>query len=235
MTKVAEGADVHKYYRNVVKSMWSVARNLKLYKFVKDADLNAVYGDILDMKCTALRNRMEGRKTGAAKEIQLETERAIEVQIAREDRKRLPVNRMMANLNDLPADRQAEIRLKLTRMYGHQETAHKEVASACAIFKTLVVDKDIDLNTLRTFAEGTFRPLVAMKIPDVDKLWEAEEAERSRQTKARTDKVRPIDAIIEEQNLPQCLGKDVPKPTNDEGKGTRALQALTRVWRVLRG
>ena len=186
--KVAEGADVHKYYRNVVKSMWSVARNLKLYKFVKDADLNAVYGDILDMKCTALRNRMEGRKTGAAKEIQLETERGIEVQIAREDRKRLPINRMMTNLNDLPADRQAEIRLKLIRMYGHQETAHKEAASACAIFKTLVVDEDIDLNTLHTFAEGTFRPLVAIKIPDVDKLWEAEEAERARQTKARADK-----------------------------------------------
>ena len=230
VTKVAEGADVLKYYRNVVKSMWSVARNLKLYKFVKDADLNAVYGDILDMKCTALRNRMEGRKTGAAKEIQLETERGIEVQIAREDRKRLPVNRMMTNLNGLPADRQAEIRLKLTRMYGHQETAHKEAANACAIFKTLVVDEDIDLNTLRTFAEGTFRPLVAIKIPDVDKLWEAEEAERARQAKARTDKARPIDAIIEEQNLPQRPGKDVPKPTNDEGKGTRALQALVHYF-----
>ena len=230
LTKVAEGADVQRYYRSVVKSMWSVARNLKLYKFVKDADLNAVYNDIPDMKCTALRNRMEGKKTGAAKEIQIETEKAIEVQIAREDRKRMPVNRMMSNLNDLPADRQADIRLKLTRMYGHQEAAHKEAASACSIFKTLVVDKDIDLNTLRTFAEGTFRPLVTMKIPDVDKLWEAEEAERSRQAKARADKARPIDDIIEEQNLPQCPEKGIPKPTNDEGKGTRALQALVHYF-----
>ena len=114
----------------------------------------------------------------------------------------MPVNRMMANLNDLPADCQADIRLKLTRMYGHQETAHREAAKACAIFKTLVVDKDIDLNTLRTFAEGTFRPLVAMKIPDVDRLWEAEEVERTRQAKARVDRSRPIDEIIEEQNLP---------------------------------
>ena len=169
---------------------------------------------------------MEGRKTGAAKEIQIESKKVVEVQILKEYRKRLPVNRMMTNLNSLPADRQADIRLTLTRMYGHQEAAHKAAASACASFKTLVEDKDIDLNTLRTFAEGTFRPLVAMKIPDVDCLRQAEEAERNRQAKTRADKSRPIDAIIEEQNIPQCPAKDTPRPTNDEGKGTRALQAM---------
>ena len=142
----------------------------------------------------------------------------------------MPVNRMMANLNDLPAHQQADICLKLTRMYGHQEAAHREVASACAVFKTLVEDKEVDLNTLRTFAEGTFRPLVVMKIPDVDRLWEAEEAERTRQVKARTDKLRPINEIIEEQNLPQRPVKDTPKPTNDEGKGTKALQAMVHYF-----
>ena len=230
LDKVGESADVPKYYRNVVKSMWSVAQNMRMYKFIKDADLQAVYKAIPDMKCVVLRNRMEGKKTGAAKEIQIETEKVVEVQISREDRRRMPVNRMMANLNDLPADRQADIRLKLTRMYGHQEAAHRDVASACAVFKTLVEDKEIDLNMLRTFAEGTFRPLVAIKIPDVDRLWEAEEAERTRQVKAKMDKLRPINEIIEEQNLPQRPGKDTPKPTNDEGKGTRALQAMVHYF-----
>ena len=230
LNKVGESADVPKYYRNVVKSMWSVAQNMRMYKFIKDADLQAVYRAIPDMKCVALRNRMEGKKTGAAKEIQIESEKVVEVQISREDRKRMPVNRMMVNLNNLPADRQADIRLALTRMYGHQEAAHKEAANACAVFKTLVEDRDIDLNTLRTFAEGTFRPLVAMKIPDVDRLWQAEEAERARQAKARADKSRPIDDIIEEQNLPQRPAKDTPRPTNDEGKGTRALQAMVHYF-----
>ena len=219
LEKVGESSDIPKYYRSVVKSMWSVARNMRMYKFIKDADLQAVYKTIPDMKLVALRNRMEGKKTGAAKEIQIETEKVVEVQIAREDRRRMPVNRMMANLNSLPADRQADIRLKLTRMYTHQEAAHREVASACAVFRTLVEDREIDLNTLRMFAEGTFRPLVALKIPDVDRLWEAEEAERNRQVKAKTDKLRPIDEIIEEQNLPQRPPKGTPKPTNDEGKG----------------
>ena len=230
LEKVGESSDVPKYYRSVVKSMWSVAWNMRMYKFIKDADLQAVYKTIPDRKLVALRNRMEGKKTGAAKEIQIETEKVVEVQIAREDRRRMPVNRMMANLNSLPADRQADIRLKLTRMYGHQESAHREAASACAIFKTLVEDKEIDLNMLRTFAEGTFRPLVAIKIPEVDRLWEAEEAERSRQVKAKTDKLRPIDEIIEEQNLPQRTPKDMPKPTNEEGKGTRALQAMVHYF-----
>ena len=230
LEKVGESADIPKYYRSVVKSMWSVARNMRMYQFIKDADLQAVYKTIPDMKMVALRNRMEGKKTGAAKEIQIETEKVVEVQIAREDRRRMPINRMMANLNSLPADRQADIRLKLTRMYGHQEKAHKEASEACAIFKTLVVDKDIDLNTLRTFAEGTFRPLVAIKIPDVDRLWEAEEAERARQAKARADKSHPIDEIIEEQNLPQRPTKGTARPTNDEGKGTRALQAMVHYF-----
>ena len=203
---------------------------MRMYKFIKDADLQAVYKAIPDMKCVALRNRMEGKKTGLAKEIQIETEKVVEVQISREDRRRMPVNRMMANLNELPADRQADIRLKLTRMYGHQEAAHREAASVCAVFKTLVEDREINLNTLRTFAEGTFRPLVAIKIPEVDRLWEIEEAECTRQGKARADKLRPINEIIEEQNLPQCPGKDVPKPTNDEGKGTRALQAMVHYF-----
>ena len=228
--EIVEETEMQRYYQRVIKSMWSVAQNLKMYKFIKDADLQAVYKGIPDMKCVALRNRMEGKKTGAAKEIQLESEKVVEVQISREDRKRMPVNRMMANLNDLPADRQADIRLKLTRMYGHQEKTHKEASEACAIFKTLVVDKDIDLNTLRTFVEGTFRPLVAMKIPDVDRLWEAEETERARQAKARADRSRPIDEIIEEQNLPQCPDKNTPRPTNDEGKGTRALQAMVHYF-----
>ena len=228
--EIVEGTEMQRYYWRVIKSMWSVAQNLKMYKFIKDADLQAVYKGIPDMKCVALRNRMEGKKTGAAKEIQLESEKVVEVQISREDRKRMLVNRMMANLNDLPADRQADIRLKLTRMYGHQEKAHKEASEACAIFKTLVVDKDIDLNTLRTFAEGTFRPLVAMKIPDVDCLWEAEEAERTQQAKARADRSRPIDEIIEEQNLPQRPDKNTARPTNDEGKGTRALQAMVHYF-----
>ena len=228
--EIVQGTEMQKYYRRVVKSMWSVALNLKMYKFIKDADLEAVYKAIPDMACIALRNRMEGKKTGAAKEIQLQTEKVIEVQITREDRRRMPVNRMMANLNDLPADRQAEIRLKLTRMYGHQEKAHKEASEACAIFKTLVTDKDIDLNTLRTFAEGTFRPLVAIKIPEVDKLWEAEEAERARQAKIKADRSRPIDEIIEEQNLPQRPAKGTARPTNDEGKGTRAVQAMVHYF-----
>ena len=228
--EIVLGTEMQKYYRRVVKSMWSVALNLKMYKFIKDADLEAVYKAIPDMACVALRNRMEGKKTGAAKEIQLQTEKVIEVQITREDRRRMPVNRMMANLNDLPADRQAEIRLKLTRMYGHQEKAHKEASEACAIFKTLVTDKDIDLNTLRTFAEGTFRPLVAIKIPEVDKLWEAEEAERARQAKVKADRSRPIDEIIEEQNLPQKPAKGTARPTNDEGKGTRAVQAMVHYF-----
>ena len=218
-------SDVPKYYRSIVKLMWSVAQNMKMYKLIKDADLQAVYKTIPDMKCVALRNRMEGKKMGAAKEIQIETEKVVEVQIAREDRRRMPINHMMANLNSLPVDRQADIRLKLTRMYVHQEAAHREAASACAVLRTLVEDKEIDLNTLRTFVEGTFRPLVALKIPDVDRLWEAEEAERNRQAKARTDKLRPIDEIIEEQNLPQRPPKGTPKPSNKEGKGTRALQA----------
>ena len=230
LAEVAEGTEMQKYYRRVIKSMWSVAQNLKMYKFIKDADLQTVYKGIPDMKCVALRNRIEGKKTGAAKEIQIESKKVVEVQISREDRKRMPINRMMANLNNLPADRQADIRLKLTRMYGHQETAHREAADACAIFKTLVVDKDIDLNTLRTFAEGTFRPLVAMKIPDVNRLWEAEEAEHVRQAKARADKSCPIDEIIEEQNLPRCPDKNTLRPTNDEGKGTRALQAMVHYF-----
>ena len=219
LAKVAESADMQKYYHSVIKSMWSVAQNLKMYKFIKDADLQAVYNSIPDMKCVALRNRIKGKKMGAAKEIQIESEKVVEVQISREDRKRMPVNHMMANLNSLPADRQADIRLRLTRMYGHQEAAHREAVSACAVFITLVEDRDIDLNTLRTFAEGTFRPLVAMKIPEVDRLWEVEEAECNRQAKARADKSRPIDAIIEEQNIPQCPAKDTQRPTNDEGKG----------------
>ena len=115
-------------------------------------------------------------------------------------------------------------------MYTHQEAVHREAASACTVFRMLVEDKEIDLNTLRTFAEGTFRPLVALKIPDVDRLWEAEEAERNRQVKAKTDKLRPIDEIIEEQNLPQRPPKGTPKPTNDEGKGTRALQAMVHYF-----
>ena len=46
----------------------------------------------------------------------------------------------------------------------------------------------------------------------------------------KTDKLRPIDEIIEEQNLPQRPPKDMPKPTNDEGKGTRALQAMVHYF-----
>ena len=152
------------------------------------------------------------------------------MQIAQEDRRRMPINRMMVNLNNFPADRQADIRLKLMRMYGHQEAAHREAASACATFKTLVEDREIDLNTLRMFAEGTFPPLVAMKIPNVDKLWEVEEAERNRQAKVKTDKLRPIDEIIAEQNLPQKPAVDTPKPSNEEGKGTRVLQAMVHYF-----
>ena len=74
---------MQRYYRRVIKSMWSVAQNLKMYKFIKDADLQAVYKGIPDMKCIALRNRMEGKKMGAAKEIQMETEKVVEVQISR--------------------------------------------------------------------------------------------------------------------------------------------------------
>ena len=82
-----ESSDVPKYYRSVVKSMWSVAQNMRMYSFIKDADLQAVYKTIPDMKLVALRNRMEGKKTGAVKEIQIETEKVVEVQIAREDRR----------------------------------------------------------------------------------------------------------------------------------------------------
>ena len=228
--EMGQGTEMQKYYRRVIKSMWSVALNLRMYKFIKDADLEAVYKSIPDIACVALRNKMEGKKTGAAKEIQLQTEKVMEVQITREERKRMPVNCMMVNLNELPADRQTEIRLKLTRMYGHQEKAHQEASQACAIFKTLVTEEDIDLNTLRTFAEGTFRPLVAIKIPDVDKLWEAEEAERLRQAKLKADRSRPIDEIVEEQNLPQHPPKGTARPTNDEGKGTRAVQAMVHYF-----
>ena len=133
---------------------------------------------------------------------------------------------MMANLNDLPADRQADIRLKLTRMYGHQEKAHKEASEACAIFKTLVVDKDIDLNTLRTFAEGTFRLLVAMKIPDVDRYGKQKRRSvHGRPRLGRTGRA-PSMRIIEEQNLPQRPGKDTARPQTTKGK----VQEHCRPW-----
>ena len=62
LDKVGESVDVPKYYHSVVKSMWSVAQNMRMYKFIKDADLQAVYKAIPDMKCVALRNRMEGKR-----------------------------------------------------------------------------------------------------------------------------------------------------------------------------
>ena len=117
LAEVGEGMEMQKYYRRVVKSMWSVAQNLKMYKFIKDADLQAVYKGIPDMKCVALRNCMEGKKTGAAKEIQIESEKVVEIQISREDRKRMPVNRMMANLKQPPGGPSG----------GHKAQTHEDV------------------------------------------------------------------------------------------------------------
>ena len=196
------GKNIDEAYRQVVESFYWACRANK-NTIIEDADRDEILSAIKDPTCRAWKMKLSGRKMlDPTSIIQEET---IGPQMASEI--------VSMNLEEMFQMLEEELEMKTPEEVQHikntiknlckfQALAHRHAANS-ADYLAQLTDM-VSLPAMIKVMNSTLRPVVAVKIPEVDDMLERaqQKVEAIRKVKEVTSTVRPIDEVVFTQNCP---------------------------------
>ena len=205
--KVRKGKEMETHYRTFVTILKDAIVKMGSWGPISGADVDAVVKTVIDTNCTAWRKAMQGVKTGSSKtikKIEEKKEGVIRViedkEIPREDDTEVVDPDKLQGKTE---EQKREIKLMLRKFWNHVQKSHEE--AACVAGELARLSMVLEPDEYYKIVEAGTRPIIAMEIPQVKHMVEAqketEERARSRDEMRNTK----IEEIIVEQNLPTLL------------------------------
>ena len=217
------GRDIQEAYGQVIESFYWACRANK-NTIIEDADRDKILQSIKDPTCRAWKMKLSGKKT--LDPTSIIQEEAIGPQTASEMVSMKPeeVFQMLEEeLTTKTPEQEQHIKDTIKNLCKSQALAHRHAANS-ADYLAQLTDL-VSLPATIKVMNSTLRPVVAIKIPEVDDMMERvqQKVEAIRKAKEATSGVRPIDEVVFTQN---CLTWNPEWSYSKEGKPTAYLTSL---------
>ena len=197
------GTDIRENYGKVIQSMfWAVKANKQT--ILNGADPDEVLASILDPKCKAWKLKLN-RKT-AVDPGTLVDDTDIGPQTASQMMSMKPQEVFELVEDELVRKSKEQvnaIKKCIGNICREQALAHRHAAEAADNLAALT--DMVSLPILVKVISGTMRPMVAIKIPEVDDMLARaqEKVDAIKQAKQKVGELRPIDEVVFAQNVPK--------------------------------
>ena len=217
------GKDIEEAYGQVVESFYWACRANK-NTIIEDADRDEILRAIKDPTCRAWKMKLSGRKT--LDPTSIIQEEPIGPQTASEMVSMNPEEMFQMLEEELETKTPEEvqhIKNTIKNLCKSQALAHRHAANM-ADYLAQLTDM-VSLPATIKVMNSTLRPVVAVKIPEVDDMLERaqQKVEAIRKAKEATSTVRPIDEVVFAQNCPTW---NPEWSYSKEGKPTAYLASL---------
>ena len=196
------GRDIEEAYRQAVESFYWACR-AKKNTIIEDADRDEILWSVKDPTCRAWKMKLLGRKT--LDPTSIIQEEPIGPQTASEMVSMKPEEMFQMLEEELVTKTPEEvqhIKNTIKNLCKSQVLAHRHAANL-ADYLAQLTDM-ISLPATIKVMNSTLRPVVAVKIPEVDDMLERvrQKVEAIKKAKEATSTVRPIDEVVFTQNCP---------------------------------
>ena len=198
----AGGKDMRESYGQVIESFyWACKANKN--NIIDDADRDAILQSIKDPTCKAWKMKLSGRKTldptSIVQEDPIGPQTASEIVSMKPDELFEQLKEEVAKKS--PAEVQ-QIKDTIKNLCKSQALAHRHAANSADYLATLTDILSIPATV--KIMNATLRPVVAVKIPEVDDMLDRaqQKVEAIKKAKEAVGGVRQIDQVIFAQNCP---------------------------------
>ena len=217
------GKDIEEAYRQVVESFYWACRANK-NTIIGDVDRDEILRAIKDPTCRAWKMKLSGRKT--LDPTSIIQEEPIGPQTASEMVSMNPeemCQMLEEELQTKTPEEVQQIKNTIKNLCKSQALAHRHAANL-ADYLAQLTDM-VSLPATIKVMNSTLRPVVAVKIPEVDDMLERaqQKVEAIKKAKEATSTVRPIDEVVFAQNCPTW---NPEWSYSKEGKPTAYLASL---------
>ena len=217
------GRDIGEAYGQVVESFYWACRANK-NTIIEDADRDEILRSVKDPTCQAWKMKLSGRKT--LDPTSIIQEEPIGPQTASEMVSMKPEEMFQMLEEELETKTPEEvqhIKNTIKNLCKSQALAHRHAANL-ADYLAQLTDM-VSLPATIKVMNSTLRPIVAVKIPEVNDMLERaqQKVEAIKKAKEATSTVRPIDKVIFAQNCPTW---NPEWSYSKEGKPTAYLASL---------
>ena len=228
------GRGIQDVYGQVIESFYWACRANK-NTIIEDTDRDEILRLIKDQTCRAWKMKLSGRKmldpTSIIQEEPIGPQTAWEMVSMNPEEVFQMLEEELATKT--PAEEQ-HIKNTIKNLCKSQALAHRHAANS-ADYLAQLMDL-VSLPATIKVMNSTLRPVVAVKIPEVDDMLERvqQKVEAIRKAKEATSSVRPIDKVVFAQN---CLTWNPEWSYSKEGKPTAYLASLVtrymdeRMWK----
>ena len=215
--------NIEEAYGQVVESFYWTCRANK-NTIIEDADRDEILRAIKDPTCRAWKMKLSGRKT--LDPTSIIQEEPIGPQTASEIVSMNPeemFQMLEEELETKTPEEVQQIKNTIKNLCKSQALAHRHAANS-ADYLAQLTDM-VSLPATIKVMNSTLRPVVAVKIPEVDDMLERaqQKVEAIRKVKEATSTVRPIDEVVFTQNCPTW---NPEWSYSKEGKPTAYLASL---------
>ena len=197
------GTDIRENYGKVIQSMfWVVKVNKQM--ILNGADPDEVLASIPDPKCKAWKLKLKGKTAVDPGTLVDDTD--IGPQTASQMMSMKPQEVFELVEEELVGKSKEQvnaIKKCISNICREQALAHRHAAEAADNLAALT--DMVSLPILVKVISGTMRPMVAIKIPEVDDMLARaqEKVDAIKQAKQKVSELRPIDEVVFAQNIPK--------------------------------
>ena len=195
------------HYRTFVAILKDAIVKMGSWGPILGADVDAVVKTVIDTNCTAWRKAMQGVKTGSSKTImKIEEKKEGIIHVIKDKEILMEEDTKVVDLDKLQGkaeEQKKEIKLMLRKFWRHVQKSHEE--AACMAGELSRLSMVLEPDEYYKIVEAGTRPIIAMEIPKVKHMVEAQK-EMEERARSR-DEIRntKIEEIIIEPNLPTPL------------------------------
>ena len=160
--------DVPKEYKKLIHFVKLMIDKLGAYSLIDAADVDKVYGTIVDPQCVAWRRALHGTKTGNSKEILKIEEKRWKVERAIEQRDLAGEEEIQTFADTMQVKskmEKADVIRMVKKYFGHVAKAHEEAAAAARTAQLLI--DEIDENSYIELLRNGTRPLIMLQVPEM--------------------------------------------------------------------
>ena len=196
------GRDIQEAYGQVIESFYWACRANK-NTIIEDADRDKILQLIKDPTCRAWKMKLSGKKTldptSIIQEEAIGPQTASEMVLMKPDQ---VFQLLEEELTMKTLEQEQHIKDTIKNLCKSQALAHRHAANS-ADYLAQLADL-VSLPATIKVMNSTLRPVVAIKIPEVDDMMERaqQKVEAIRMAKEATSGVRPIDEVVFAQNCP---------------------------------
>ena len=194
------GRDIQEAYGQVIESFYWACRANK-NTIIEDVDKDEILRSIKDPTCKAWKMKLTGRKmldpTSVIEQGPIGPQTASEMVYMKPEEMFQMLEEELATKT--PAEQQ-HIKDTIKNLCKSQALAHRHAANSADYLAQLTDSLPATIKVMNS----TLRPVVAVKIPEVDDMLERaqQKVEAIRKAKELTSRVRPIDQVVFAQNCP---------------------------------